>query len=770
MMPPHKPDDTFDEIVDMTPANSPVGDSDDSVGDSDEIEEMTPADTAGMYGPEQETEPVVTVGPGSPGALERTPAGRSGASSPLRMPTHTTEETGEAGEQRPSSGNKHLKTIILALLGIVALLYVGHKVLGSSLGSHTLGLIGGNNGSQSTSSQVPSVPTPKTVQIGNHNVTTGIGPLVLLNPGVVRQGTGVNVTGSGFDPGSVVSLSITRQGSAAALASKEVKVDKNGGFYGVSMTVPTSLSAGSFNVVAQQRNSSHTAQAFGSVAGGAPQVKFGPQVGQPGAVVTASLNGFAPMETINVYWNTLSGQPLTTFQADGGGGVGQGKLTVPYGAVGENTFLFVGAKSHSLVAANFLMLNLYPTVKLSNYAIKADNLISFSGKGFGPGEPVLVFLNSTEGQPLAVVSADSSGSFKNAPGFVIPYVLKGKQTLIFMGEQSRAPDTVSFTVLPYSPQVEPSTYGGLPGTAISFYVSNFAPSEVVHVYAGHTKSTLGTMVGCFQTDGKGKASNVGSYVIPGNAQGALGFALVGAKSGGVGTASVNVSAPPAPVQTPPQAPFTCPLDPPTRPSQSSSTPAGSSSHSPSGAALTAPQGSGGVLLSHRIAAQSSGGSPVSSMPSSTMDRHVGPLSLASIVEGAGLMWVIVVVSVTCTLIRRSYRLEIASPLYTRSRAPREQIRQEWEIVVSEGRQSPPIPGRRSTGVQQRRPSGAGQGDGANRGRQRTHGCFHSTVPSTVGGRTTVHASRSYWGAHIASRPISCRCVSWYRSASTGRSP
>ena len=66
MTPPHKPDDTSDEIVDMTPANSPVGDSDDSVGDSDEIEEMTPPDTAGMYGPEQETEPVVTVGPGSP--------------------------------------------------------------------------------------------------------------------------------------------------------------------------------------------------------------------------------------------------------------------------------------------------------------------------------------------------------------------------------------------------------------------------------------------------------------------------------------------------------------------------------------------------------------------------------------------------------------------------------------------------------------------------------------------------------------------------------
>jgi hypothetical protein len=718
MKPPHKLDDTSDEIVDMTPADSPVG-------DSDEIVDMTPAvsqdeesseavDTDAMDVPEDE--PMETAfALSSSSAPERTPANRGAVTSALRAPAHPTEET---SDQQPKTGNKRLKTIILVLLGIVALAYVGHKVVGSSLGSRTLGLIGGNTGAQSTPSQVTSVPSPKTVQIGNQKITTAVGPLILLNPGVVRQGTDVNVNGSGFDPGSVVNLSIVHQGSSTALASKQVKADKNGAFYGIGMTVPTSLSAGTFNVVAQERNSSHSAQAFGSVAGGAPQVKLGPQVGQPGAQVTVSLNGFAPMETIKVYWNTLSGQPLTTFQADGGGGVGQGHLAVPYGAVGNNTFLFVGAKSLSLVAANFLMLNLYPTVKLSSYALKADNMLSFSGKGFGPGEPVLVFLNSTASQPLAVVSADRSGGFKNAPGFVIPYILKGKQTLIFMGEQSRAPDTVTFTVLPYSPLVEPSTYGGLPGTAISFYVSGFAPSEVVHVYAGHTKSTLGNMVGCFQTDGKGGAVNVGSYVIPGSAQGALGFALVGDKSGGVGTASVNVSAPPSPVQTPPQAPFKCPLDAPAQ--------------SPAGATPAAPQGTG-ALPSHQIAAQSAV-SAVTSMPldadlaiavttlaglsdpfnaeasarsaegSGARRTHVGQgspsrtaygdlghLNLASIMDGAGLMWVIVGVILTCILIRRSYRLEMASPPYAGSREPSGQLRHERENVVSEGRQSTPPP-------------------------------------------------------------------------------
>ena len=613
------------------------------------------------------------------------------------------------------------------------------------------------------------------MQIGNnHDVTTAIGPLILLNPGVVRQGTDVNVTGTGFAPHSVVTLSITRQGSGAALASTVVKADKSGGFYGAAIAVPNSLSAGSFNVVAQERNSSTSAQAIGSVAGGAPQVKLGPQVGQPGEVVTVSLNGFAPEETINVYWNTMSGKPLTTLQANGGGGVGQGQLHVPYGAVGENTFLFVGAKSLSLVAANFLMLNLYPTVRLSSYALKADNLLSFTGKGFGPGEPVLVFLNSTESQPLAVVSADGNGSFKNAPGFVIPYVLKGKQTLIFMGEQSRAPDSVNFTILPYSPVVEPSTYGGLPGTAISFYVTGFAPNEVVHVYAGHTKSTLGNMVGCFQTNGQGKAADVGSYLIPGNAQGALGFALVGAKSGGVGTASVNVSAPPAPIQTPAQAPFTCPLDQPAQPSQPSTPAAGAQGR-------VAPP-------SHQLAAQS-GMSPLTrARPEADLAGAVVSPKVMSIVVGVGLVWGVAVMILTCLLIWRSYLLAMVVPPDAASKAPRKrstlassprQVANRSPSAVGEVRVArlahamcasarmllSSVRGRRITGGQRHRASSVGPGVGIDRERRRVHGRLHFALTPSAGGRTTIHASRPYRAAHIASRQVSCRRAGWHRLTS-----
>jgi hypothetical protein len=292
-----------------------------------------------------------------------------------------------------------------------------------------------------------------------------------------------------------------------------------------------------------------------------PQVKLGTQVAKPGDVLALSLHGFSPGEAINIYWNSLSGHPVATLQADGSGGVGQASVQVPFGAAGTNTFLFEGTKSQALAAAPVLLLTLYPSVVLSSYALQADNALSFTGSGFGPGERVFVYVNNPNDQPVAVLQTDAQGTFSKAGQFVIPFVLKGQQTLIFVGEQSRVPSTVSFTVLPYTPSIQPSTYGGFPGTTVSFYAAGFARNEVVHVYVGRTQNSMGTLVSCFRTDDKGNAGAAGSYVVPGNAQpGTLVFTLMGGKSGGIGTASMHVSAPPSPVQVPAQPPFTCPLD------------------------------------------------------------------------------------------------------------------------------------------------------------------------------------------------------------------
>jgi serine/threonine protein phosphatase PrpC len=684
-MPNHDPEDIVDmtplddtsededELEDTLPVHSqatdwgtpqPEGGDSDAGWDAPEPEDFNPV--WGVPNPDEddsESEDISDMTPMTPPMWED--VRRESRPAPTaRMREQAPAREVAVPQEKPKAKVSRLKFVLVAVTVVVGL-----ALASSVFGSVVTNLTGGAQ----TVGVTPSTPTPKTVNIGGKQITTEAGALILLNPGIVRQGTSVSVSGSGFDAGSVIDLTITRPGSATTLARSTVKADKWGTFAGASLNVPMSLSSGSFAVSAHQRNSDATAQAVGTVAGGAPQVKLGAQVGKPGDSTAVSLHGFAPGETVKVYWNTLNGQPVTTFQMDGGGGIGQGKLQVPFGAVGNNTFLFVGAKSQSMVASSFLVLSLYPTVKLSSYALRADNPISFSGSGFGPSERVFVFLNSTSGSPLAVINTDAHGAFKNAPGFVIPFATKGKQTLIFMGEQSRAPNAVTFTVLPYSPIVQPSTYGGFPGTTISFYATGFARDEVVHVYAGHTKSSMGTMVGCFQANDRGSAAAVGSYLIPGDAQGTLGFALVGAKSGGVGVASINVGAPPSPVKTPPQPSFTCPLDPPAQQTPAPSAPKGDllqpsqqvalHSGSPIADAHFAPLALVVAVSSSHRSANAVLGNVAGlgqDLPWYLVWAVPGLSLISPIMFGLGLMWVLLVIALTFNLINRSARQEVAS--------------------------------------------------------------------------------------------------------------
>ncbi|MGO4429354.1 hypothetical protein AB4Z54_64130, partial [Streptomyces sp. MCAF7] len=95
-----------------------------------------------------------------------------------------------------------------------------------------------------------------------------------------------------------------------------------------------------------------------------------------------------------------------------------------------------------------------------------------------------------------------------------------------------------FTVLPYSPSAEPSTFGGKAGTTLSFYCSGFAPNETVTVYAG-SGSVAGRKIAVFQVDGRGKAAAVGSYRITTADENGVSFKLIGSKSGGVAKAGIN---------------------------------------------------------------------------------------------------------------------------------------------------------------------------------------------------------------------------------------
>jgi hypothetical protein len=232
-----------------------------------------------------------------------------------------------------------------------------------------------------------------------------------------------------------------------------------------------------------------------------------------------------------VYLNNLGTSPVTTIYAGGSGQISLAPIPVPYGPVGATALLLLGRHSRGLAAVPFEMLGLYPTASVSSYAAVADTVLSFNAAGFGPNETVDVRVNTPDGYAVGQLHADNAGSIRTAGHFRIPFSLKGRNTFVLTGEQSHTSTTVTFTVEPYQPIAAPSSYGGGPGTAITFYGTGFARHETVRVWVnrpGGGRTEAATM----RTDGRGNlVARAGLYLIGTDAQpGKLLFTLAGDKS------------------------------------------------------------------------------------------------------------------------------------------------------------------------------------------------------------------------------------------------
>lgn len=410
--------------------------------------------------------------------------------------------------------------------------------------------------------EAPAEEQPQVVEADGLQIQTA-GALVLLNPGSASAGTPISISGTGFTPGGRVNLLVKRGEQDRGKELPFVNADKNGNITGSTFEIPEDWVGGKYTLIAKSADGKHEAKATGTVTPKVPEVKMAEQVGKPGDVLEFSARSFKSGETVHVFLDSMNTDPVQTFTVGSGGNLDQGHLRVPFGAAGQHSLIFYGETGQAPVAIPFTLLQLYPSGGVSAYATRADTAILLSGTGFGPKEPVRIHVNSVETPPIAVVQADSEGNFKNAARFAIPFQLTGKQNLIFVGEGSQATSVISIEVQPYMPSAEASTYGGRPGTTVTFYGSGFARNEIVHVFAGATKDSPGKEVACGRADPKGNLAGQGSYTIPANAQpGTLSFTLVGDRSKGKAIAEMEIMPGPVPNAQAPSGtaePFVCPL-------------------------------------------------------------------------------------------------------------------------------------------------------------------------------------------------------------------
>lgn len=458
------------------------------------------------------------------------------------------------------------RRVALGMAALFVLVSVGRSLLPGMAGGP-----GGVSRTPPSASSTESESPPATVTLDGVLVPQGGAPMITLNPGLVRLGGTVTVNGAGFDAGSRVDVKLSPpkaqkspspakgQTDAQAVQVATATAGKDGTI-SASFVFPVQTTGDATRqVTAQQRGSTKKATAEAAVAQGVGQATLSALVGKPGDTVSLSVRGFSPGEDLLVYWGRIVGEPAMTLHADTSGSLSKVPVRVGVAVVGVASLVVVGKTSGIAASAPFQILSLYPTIKLAPYAVKATQRIGFSGKGFAPGERVLVRLNAAGGQPIMAIQTDQNGTFSGA-GLVMPYELTGKQSLVFVGEQSRASVSSGFTILPYQPLARASAYGGLPGTGLTFYADGFAPSEAVHVFVGQTKGSQGELISAFRVNDKGKASAGGTYVVPGDAGDSLTFTLVGMRSKARASINFKVDHTGGPVEVPPQPKYTLPKD------------------------------------------------------------------------------------------------------------------------------------------------------------------------------------------------------------------
>ena len=459
------------------------------------------------------------------------------------------KERHQATNEPPRGPNRSSRLNWKSLLGVAAALFIAYQLFHTFAESPKSKTSANHNAAPSTSVPTPvATPTP-TVTLGGHPVAATSGPSIILDPGLVAPGGQVGVDGAGFTPKTSVVVLLRASKSSKGTVVAHGMTGRNGTFV-TGFKMPSYGSGNGGSVVAEDSSGGKAATANLVTAGGVATAKIvGKDAGHPGSRVTVTASGFGPGETVNVYWGRVSGTPAATLTADSAGRIGQAGIAVGVAPVGNTTLVLVGQRTHTTATVPYLMLGLYPSTAMHPYAIRAGHSVTFTGNGFAPSEQVLIYLNGSGGVPALTTTATANGGF--AVNFVVPYGLKGRQSLTALGNESRASARNGFLVMPYMPSVQASTYGALPGTTISFYAKGFAANEVVLVY------TDGKLVTAFRVNSQGSASAAGSYIVPSGVANGIYFKMVGQRSGGTGTAKVGIE-PGGSTTVPQQPPYVLP--------------------------------------------------------------------------------------------------------------------------------------------------------------------------------------------------------------------
>jgi len=341
-------------------------------------------------------------------------------------------------------------------------------------------------------------------------------PGVTLDTWSGKPGTMVNVSGWNFLPGETVDIFLNTTSSTAVATTT---VADSSLFGPVTITIPA-LPQGNLAIVGVGASSGVSASNAFYVDGLQPAITLGGSANTPGSALPVSGTGFAPNEGVTL---SLAGASQNT-SADASGAF-SASFIIPFAAPQTYVFQAIGQGTHADAFAYFFIGGFFSNASPSLYYLSPGTMLSFNGSGFGSGETVNVLDGSST---VSSLTADASGNFSNAGGFMIPFnETTGQHMFTLVGATSHAQATVTVTIAPFAPLITPSTYNLLPGATIDFSGSGFGMNEIVDVY----ETGSATPVASTTADASGAFGTVGTITIPQNAGGEqITFTLKGEQS------------------------------------------------------------------------------------------------------------------------------------------------------------------------------------------------------------------------------------------------
>ncbi len=266
-------------------------------------------------------------------------------------------------------------------------------------------------------------------------VTDAAAPTIKADPASVPAGTKTSVTGTGWTPGTPVSVQLTDPAGAAVGTPVSITPAADGSLPATDLPVPATATPGAYTVVGTQGTAKQSAP-LTVTAAVVPTIKANPTSVPAGGKTSVTGTGWDPASPVSVQLKDPSGANVgapvpVTPAADGS--LPATDLPVPATAT-PGAYTVVGTQGSNTQSAPLTVTAaVNPALTADPTSVPAGKKTSITGTGWDPAQPVKLQLTDPAGQPVGnpvTVTPTADGALPATDLPVPATAVPGKDTVV----------------------------------------------------------------------------------------------------------------------------------------------------------------------------------------------------------------------------------------------------------------------------------------------------------------------------------------------------